>query len=75
VKYKGGCEEHDYRLFWDGLIIETFPGSVDLVLFHDGNGDTCTTTKFERVVFDIGALGDGPLRVFIDGFDEILDLE
>lgn len=75
VRYSGGCEDHEFGLFWDGLIIETLPGSVDLVLFHDANNDLCEALKGETLVFDLSPLGGGPLRVHLDGFDDVLDLE
>ncbi len=75
VSYAGGCEEHEYRLFWDEVVIETHPSTVDLVLFHDANGDTCEALVSETILFDISELGGGPLRVHVVGFDDTLTIE
>jgi hypothetical protein len=75
VRYGGGCEDHEFELFWDGRILETNPPRARLRLFHDANGDICEAIKRETLVFDVSAFGGGPLRVRLSGFDGELDLE
>ena len=57
VGYGGGCEEHVFELVWDGLVLETFPGQVNLRLTHDGNGDVCEAYIMPTLRFDLRPLG------------------
>ncbi|MFS8616409.1 MAG: hypothetical protein FWJ85_06265 [Solitalea sp.] len=37
----GGCSENAYRIIWDGLIAESHPAQIRLLLVHDPAGDIC----------------------------------
>jgi hypothetical protein len=75
VGYPGGCQEHEFELYWDGLYIETVVPQVDLAIFHENNGDACEAFIFETIEFDISELGAGPLIVNLDGWAGDLGIE
>jgi hypothetical protein len=41
VEVGGGCATHSFAICWDGAVIDTAPGQIDLALMHDAHGDTC----------------------------------
>lgn len=76
VAYGGGCEEHEFALFWDGSVFETFPLQVDLELYHDANNDFCESFRFETLRFDISALALGePVNINLSGFGPRIPFE
>ncbi len=65
VGYSGGCEEHAFRLCWDGDFSEpdaesdsSRPAQVDIVLEHQDNGDSCEMWFVDHLRFDLSALRD-----------------
>jgi len=76
ISHGGGCEEHEYQMFWDGLLLETFPPQVNLSLFHNANGDFCEAALFETLSIDLSSLpAEDGLIINLDGFDGDLILE
>ncbi len=53
ASYGGGCESHDFRLYWDGSVLESFPAQAHLTLIHNGNGDACEAFITEELQFDL----------------------
>jgi len=70
VRYGGGCEEHDFALYWNGSVFESHPPQVDLFLMHDDHGDACEGLVGKTLRFDVARLAPGELRVWVDGYDE-----
>lgn len=35
ISVKGGCKEEDFQMVWDGRILLSYPGQVNLVLYND----------------------------------------
>jgi hypothetical protein len=71
--YGGGCEEHGFKLFWDGELLETAPAQATLVLAHDSNSDACEALKSSALEFDLGRLAEvarGKVVLTIEGGDE-----
>ena len=75
VQYGGGCEEHEFALHWDGLILESLPAQVNLTLLHDSNNDFCEALKFDELRFDISALAGDLLIVNLSGTSHRLEYE
>ncbi len=42
VTVKGGCKEEDFNVVWDGAIMFSSPGQINLVLYNDKTQD-CNT--------------------------------
>ena len=56
VEYSGGCQEHDFTLVTNGLIQESMPPQIPLVLTHYGNEDACDGIVTDTLVFDLSRL-------------------
>lgn len=41
VQYGGGCTDHDFTIFWNQLIAESFPPQATLTMTHDDHDDPC----------------------------------
>jgi hypothetical protein len=70
VSYSGGCATHDFELYWNGLIAETFPARASFRLVHDANGDFCEAIiRGDVRRFDLSELGTGPTLISLDVFE------
>lgn len=58
VSYSGGCQSHDFALYWDGMSLLTVPGRVQLSLLHNGNGDMCEAVITDSLHFDLTGIQD-----------------
>lgn len=57
VSYGGGCKDHEIQLYWDGAVMLSLPGQINLMLTHDNQDDMCkaivsTTLKFDLTGID-----------------------
>ena len=41
VEYGGGCADHDFTIFWDQLIAESYPPQVTFIMTHQDYDDPC----------------------------------
>ncbi|MBE8722503.1 hypothetical protein [Sphingobacterium pedocola] len=44
ITVKGGCKEEDFNVVWDGSVMFSSPGQINLVLYNDG-ADDCDTQE------------------------------
>jgi hypothetical protein len=69
--HAGGCAVHDYELSWAGRSGAPLPASMDLVLIHRSNGDTCEAYLQPTLRFDISQLrastGEEDITLFVRG--------
>jgi hypothetical protein len=56
VGYSGGCKEHEFKLMWEGMFLESTPVQVELYLIHDSKGDKCEAYIQETLEFDLNPL-------------------
>jgi hypothetical protein len=56
ARYGGGCKEHEFRLFWNGMWAESMPPQSGLVLVHNANDDHCRSIKSSETSFDLSKL-------------------
>lgn len=56
VQYAGGCNRHKFSLFTTGLLKESFPPQLDLILSHDADGDECKAIVTDTLLFDLSSL-------------------
>lgn len=56
VRYGGGCEDHEFELYWDGLFMESHPLQVRLSLSHNSNGDMCRALLTDELYFDLSLI-------------------
>ena len=53
VSYSGGCEEHDFELIGNPLIMKSLPPKRTIQLYHNANGDSCRSLLNEILEIDI----------------------
>jgi len=61
VSYQGGCEDHNFTLYWTEKPLSTNENnvsSIELYLAHDNNGDACKSNVTDRLDFDISPIKD-----------------
>ena len=58
VSFAGGCQPHDFDLFWQPGFEESNPVQATVHLAHDGHGDMCEALLTETVRFDLAPLRD-----------------
>ena len=72
ASYGGGCEEHEFDMYWDGLIRESYPPQLGLTLIHDGNDDYCEAYITQQLRFDFSDIaefaGDDAM-IYVQGSD------
>jgi hypothetical protein len=74
VSYSGGCEEHDFKLYFNGMYKKSLPPKADFVLVHDNKGDACRSIVEKKLKFDISAsqyVGSKEMMVTVNGFQEM----
>jgi|GEM_PF-1803562 len=53
VSYSGGCEDHDFRIGWDGIMATSEPGIVPVEIHHNANGDSCEAEVQDTLHIDL----------------------
>ncbi len=56
VEYTGGCEEHDFEVWWGGVYAPSIPPVLPLEIQHYANGDTCEALVQDSFKIDLAAL-------------------
>ena len=56
VSYSGGAEEHEFGLYWNGVMLRSYPGQIHVHLKHDANGDAAEAYLTETIEFDLTTL-------------------
>ncbi len=52
VRYSGGCEDHQFSVYWDGVATKSLPPQMVVNVYHDDRGDTCEAYLSDTVRFD-----------------------
>ncbi|MFZ5554947.1 MAG: hypothetical protein ACOZCO_17685 [Bacteroidota bacterium] len=53
VSYSGGCEEHEFKLYFNGMYMKSLPPKITLVLYHNHKGDACRSIVDKKLKFDL----------------------
>jgi len=56
ITYSGGCKAHSFDFVWDGVVLESYPAQIYLLLAHSNNGDQCNDTITETISIDLTLL-------------------
>lgn len=56
VNYSGGCKEHSFELYSNGMYAKSLPPQLSLCLRHTGNGDACRKLIMQELKFNINNL-------------------
>jgi hypothetical protein len=53
VNYSGGCKDHSFELFSDGMYAKSIPPQLRLCLKHEANNDECKKPVKQELKFDV----------------------
>jgi len=56
VSYAGGAAEHDFTLYWDGIVARSYPGQTRIALKHNAHGDGAEALITKTLEFDLTAI-------------------
>jgi hypothetical protein len=56
VSYPGGAKEHEFTLYWNGIVARSYPGKTTVVLKHNANGDNAEALLTETLQFDLAKM-------------------
>ncbi len=56
VNYSGGCKEHSFDLYSNGMYAKSLPPQLSLCLKHTNNGDACRKLVMKELKFTINNL-------------------
>jgi|GEM_PF-1833482 len=56
VSYAGGKADHDFTLYWNQMVAESYPGQTTINLKHDANGDNAEALITKTLKFDISTI-------------------
>jgi hypothetical protein len=74
VSYSGGCNEHVFKLYFDGSYMKSLPPKVNFILTHFNNGDVCRSIVEKTLKFDISKaqyVGGKEMMVTVEGSEEM----
>ena len=77
VSYSGGCAEHEFKLYFNGMYMKSLPPKVNLMLFHDNKGDSCRSIVEKTLKFDLKNIREkgkttGEIMVKVSGMENAL---
>jgi len=64
VSYSGGQEEHQFTLYWSGIVARSYPGQTVMHLKHDAQGDAGEKAVKQTLEFDLSKV-EKPMRITI----------
>lgn len=56
VRYPGGAKDHDFTLYWNGIVARSYPGKTTVVLKHDANGDNAEALITKTLQFNLAEM-------------------
>ncbi len=56
VRYSGGCEEHEFKLYSNNIYAKSYPPQLTLFLEHIDNNDRCRAMIMKEIVFDVSGI-------------------
>lgn len=65
VEYPGGCELHNFNLYFDDVLKKSMPPKVTLFLEHKDNSDRCESILKKTLKFNIKKLKEKSSEMYI----------
>lgn len=56
VTFSGGCKEHEFNAYWNGVMMKSMPPKIGLYIEHKTNDDNCRKVINETLRFDLSNL-------------------
>jgi hypothetical protein len=76
VRTGGGCASHTFSMCWDGAVLDSYPGTVNLGLSHDAHGDSCDAVLSHDLRIDVTSVLENtgrPIRLNVTGATTRID--
>ncbi len=81
ISYSGGCEEHVFNAYFNGMYMKSEPPKAGIFIEHVDNDDSCRELITEEIQFDLtnmrypGKEKDYKVMVGMNHFDSYLPYE
>jgi hypothetical protein len=75
VQYGGGCEQHIFTLYTNGMYMKSLPPQISMQLHHEDNDDRCRALITETIAIDISSIrhgNKGPLIIRLQDYKETI---
>ncbi|HET6511310.1 MAG TPA: NigD-like C-terminal domain-containing protein [Candidatus Kapabacteria bacterium] len=75
VSYSGGCKPHDFKVVWNGAMMKSLPGQINVVLSHNANDDMCEALITQDVTVSLAPIkqhATNGVVIHLKGFDKPL---
>lgn len=78
VSYSGGCEEHEFNAYFNGLFMKSMPPKASIFIHHIDHGDNCRSVVTETLKFQLDAVkspsksSDYTVMVGMNGYEGFL---
>jgi hypothetical protein len=59
AEYGGGCKDHVFTARHNGQYMKSMPPQLNLMIDHNGNGDSCRELIHESLAFDLKSCRNG----------------
>lgn len=56
VTYAGGAKDHDFTLYWNGIVARSYPGKTTVNLKHNANGDDAKALINKTLQFNLAEM-------------------
>lgn len=56
VSYAGGAKDHEFTLYWNGIVARSYPGKTSVHLKHNANGDMAEALITKTLEFDFAEM-------------------
>lgn len=78
VSYSGGCKDHEFKAYFNGMYIKTNPMKAKVFIVHHTNGDNCRALIKQTLRYNLKPVrsGDkGKLIIMLNNTDKTLTYE
>jgi hypothetical protein len=78
VSYSGGCKDHDFKAYFNGMYIKTSPMKAKVFIVHTNNDDNCRALIKQTLRFNLKPVrsGDrGMLIIMLNNTEKTLTYE
>jgi len=77
VGYSGGCQEHEFTAYWNGLWAESAPPITGILIVHDAHDDFCEAAFGPQTLqFDLSSVTSvyADFHFAVQGYEESVSL-
>lgn len=80
ITYSGGCNQHEFKAYFNGAFMKSMPPKVNVMIEHDSKGDSCRELVSDTLYIDLKEVRytkdkPGTVIVLFNGTDKSLTYE